>query len=83
MEPNVPQDKLRVIPAESGTGWSFSCPRCGAVGVFSFRHHAGWCDGCSTTFVQASTGTGLQLASTYDEHLPRWIRVQVQPAEIF
>lgn len=83
MATDVSQDKLRVEPAETGGAWQFRCPRCNATGNFSFRHRAGWCDGCSTTFVQASSGDGLHLASDDDAQRPRWIRVHSQPAEIF
>lgn len=77
------QDNLRLKPLEGNRSWEFVCPYCNAVGVFSFLHRAGWCDGCNTTFVQDTDTDGLSLATNNSATAARWIRVQVRPAEIF
>lgn len=74
---------LKVTPTPEMRVWEFSCPECAAPGHFSFKHRAGWCDACCTTYVQDAKSDGLRIASGSDTEAPRWIRVQVQPAEIF
>ena len=80
--------KLRVTVNDGGRDGVFQCPQCGSNGVYSFKRRAGWCDNCSTVFIQDAASNGLRLASADDDtdelnQSPRWIRVQVQPADIF
>jgi|AntRauTorcE11898_2_1112593.scaffolds.fasta_scaffold03667_3 ribosomal protein L37AE/L43A len=80
--------KLRVTVNNNGRDGVFQCPRCASTGDYSFKRKAGWCDNCSTVFTQDAMSNGLSLASANDDNeeqsqSPRWIRVQIQPAEIF
>ena len=74
---------LKVTPTQGRRVWEFFCPECAALGHFSFKHRAGWCDSCCTTYVQVTSSDGLHIASDSDSDVPRWIRVQIQSDEIF